>query len=171
MMRINAETMTINYTDYSCHIANSCRTCLTNHIRSISHKQLSIASGADTHTYTNTRTRTHTNIHTETILRNQAHAGQQPAHAQFKSYHSVAMAQLFTHYHWLHNGSYSTLLQLVLLIRLKYFTKKSLIGFYITAYICSQLCTLLQQEWQLTVQLQQIINFCVAISCLYGTKK
>ena len=41
--------------------------------------------GADTHTHTHTHTNTHKDIHTETILRNQASVGLRPVHAWFKN--------------------------------------------------------------------------------------
>ena len=74
-MRINAKAMPIN-DNYSCHNYNSCRTCLTNRMESVSRHWLLIASWADTHTHTQTHTHanTHTHvqtIHTGSILRNQ----------------------------------------------------------------------------------------------------
>ena len=78
----------INDNNYSCHIHNSCRTCLTNHMGSISRHimPLVINSLGGGHTHINT----HTDIRTETILRNQAHAGLWPACAWFNKSPKIA---------------------------------------------------------------------------------
>ena len=74
---------------------NSFRTCLTNHVWSIScHIMPLVINGlghGQTHTQTHVQTRTHTHIHTytyrhliETILRNQAHASHTPVCTWFE---------------------------------------------------------------------------------------
>ena len=60
---------------------DSCRTCLTNRMESISRHIIptvinSLEGGytnKQTQTQTQTQTHTHTDVHTETILRNQVH--------------------------------------------------------------------------------------------------
>ena len=92
MMHINAKTTPINDANYSCHIANSCRTCLTNHMGCISccitPLDINSLEGGHTQTHTCMHTLTHTSnthtytythiltIHKGSILRNQVHAGQ-----------------------------------------------------------------------------------------------
>ena len=61
---MNAKVMPTNDTNYSCYIK------AVEHVGSISHYKLLIASGADTHTHKHTHIRT--DVHTESILRNQA---------------------------------------------------------------------------------------------------
>ena len=67
-MRTNAKAMPINNNDYSCHIANSCRTCLTNCMRSLSRHimPLVINSLGGGHTHKDTHTKTHTHTHKNT---------------------------------------------------------------------------------------------------------
>ena len=67
---------------------NSCRTCLTNHMRFISRHITSLVINSlgcgDTHTHAHTRTRIPM-ICTGSILRNQVHVGLRPACALFKN--------------------------------------------------------------------------------------
>ena len=65
MTHTNATATRINDNDYSCPIANSCKTCLTNHMGSISYHitPLVINSLGGRHTHTHTHTRTHTHTH------------------------------------------------------------------------------------------------------------
>ena len=71
-MHFNCKAIPTNDTDYSCHIKAVYRTCLTNHIGSISHHitLLIITSLRDGHTHTcthiDTHTHTQTHIHTHT---------------------------------------------------------------------------------------------------------
>ena len=80
---MDAYVMPTNDTDYSCHIAKSHRTYLTNHTGSISHHITPLVING-------LRMDTHANTHaykpswTEAILRNQACASHRPAHACFK---------------------------------------------------------------------------------------
>ena len=78
MTRTNSKVMPINNNDYSCHIRNSCRTCLTNRMESILRHITSLVINSlrvDKHTHTHTHTNTHTyRCCTETILRNQVRA-------------------------------------------------------------------------------------------------
>ena len=87
-MYINAKAIPINNTDYNCHktLFNSCRTCITNHLGSISPHIMPpvINSIGGRHTHANTHIYIHTDVRTETILRNQVHAGLQPVCVWFK---------------------------------------------------------------------------------------
>ena len=74
---IQCASLLTNNTNYRCYITNSCRICLTNHMRlidSISHHITppDINSlGADTHVHMSRKT---------SISRNQVHAGHGPTH-------------------------------------------------------------------------------------------
>ena len=63
---INAKATPINDNGYSCHNNNSCRTCLTNRMGSISHHIMPLGINSLRHRHTHTHTHTHacTNTHT-----------------------------------------------------------------------------------------------------------
>ena len=81
--------------DYICHVANSCRTYLTNCMGSIScHITpliINSLGGGHTQTHTHTQTHAHTDVRTTTILRNQARAGLWLGHPWFKNCISCAL--------------------------------------------------------------------------------
>ena len=71
--------------------------------------------GVGTHTHTNTQhTHKHTDVHTETILRNQAYAGLQPTRARFK--YSID-TKIFPHKSF---PDYSMLMQIIMHISSAY---------------------------------------------------
>ena len=87
----NSKAMPINYNDYGCH--NSCRTCLTNRMESISCHIMPLVINSLRRGHTDTlalsplslsHARTHTHTHTHTILTNQVHTSLWSACAWFK---------------------------------------------------------------------------------------
>ena len=64
-MCINAKTIPINYNAWSYHTYTSCRTCLTNRMRSISRHIMPLVINSLGRGHTHTHTHTHTHKHAD----------------------------------------------------------------------------------------------------------
>ena len=73
MIHSNGKAMPINDTNYNCHNYNSCRTCSTNHIGSISCNIIPLVINNLRDGHTHKCTHTHTDAHTQTYTQTHTH--------------------------------------------------------------------------------------------------